>query len=266
MNVEETFAAVRAREMDREFIQQDDLDVLVRERRSALPWRGQFTPGLVSKLIDVYYPGSGMVFDPFLGSGTTVLESIRRGIPSAGAEINPAALELAGILEIASLPAQQRASLIRQASAHFNGVTTWGEDTLFGALGATTDFAEHLLESHRAAANTDLARIFATTLLLSMGDKKETDLKKVSKSWIQVRELIADFPENPVPSRVIAADARSVPLENGCAGLIVTSPPISTYSTTTKTTARPWSGSAGTFSRLHGPRSGRTERTDKIGS
>ncbi|WP_406442353.1 site-specific DNA-methyltransferase [Streptomyces sp. NBC_01613] len=224
MNAEDIIAAVRARETDRSFIQQDELDVRVRERVSALPWRGQFTPGLVSKLIDVYYPGSGMVFDPFLGSGTTVLESIRRGLPSAGCEINPAALELAGILQLASLPRQSRNELLNQAASHIEKLTLWQGETLFGNDSATSPI-DHLLDGHRNAVDSDLARIFATTLLLGMGDKKETEPNKIARAWRQVRELVVDFPPSPTEAQVIAADARKVPLEDGCAGLVVTSPP-----------------------------------------
>ncbi|MFE6594352.1 DNA methyltransferase [Streptomyces sp. NPDC057781] len=225
MDVEETFDAVRRREFDRSFIRQADLDVLVRERRSALPWRGQFTPGLVSKLLDAYYPGSGMVVDPFLGSGTTVLECIRKGIPSAGVEINPAALELSGILEIASLPHDQRLRIVQEASSHLDKVDDAGQDTLFGSSAGIEDVVEYLLDGHRGAVDKNIERIFSTTLLLSMGDKKEADAKKVKKSWNQVRDLIMDFPSASVPSQVIAGDARRVPLGDGCAGLVVTSPP-----------------------------------------
>ncbi|MEU6955136.1 DNA methyltransferase [Streptomyces sp. NPDC045714] len=225
MGVEEIFNSVRKREFDRSFIGQADLDVLVRERRSALPWRGQFTPGLVSKLLDVYYPGSGIVFDPFLGSGTTVLECIRKGIPSAGVEINPAALELSGILELATLPHEQRIQVVEEASTHLDKISVAGQDTLFGKSDEIEDIVGYLLDGHRDAVNENVGRIFATTLLLSMGDKKEADIRKVQKSWNQVRDLIMDFPCAPTPSQVIPGDARRVPLGDGCAGLVITSPP-----------------------------------------
>ncbi|WP_330239186.1 DNA methyltransferase [Streptomyces sp. NBC_00525] len=225
MDVEETFNSVRRREYDRSFIGQADLDVLVRERRSALPWRGQFTPGLVSKLLDAYYPGSGIVFDPFLGSGTTVLECIRREIPSAGVEINPAALELSGILALASLDRERRLRLVDEAAARMEKVAAADQGTLFGESAETVDVVEHLLDGYRGAADENVERIFATTLLLSMKDKKETDAKKVWRAWNQVRDLIADFPLAPVSSRIVPGDARRVPLEDGCAGLVVTSPP-----------------------------------------
>lgn len=225
MDVEEIFRAVRKREFDRSFIGQADLDVLVRERRSALPWRGQFTPGLVSKLLDVYYPGSGIVVDPFLGSGTTVLECIRKGIPSAGVEINPAALELSGILELASLPRDHRLRILNEASSYLDRVADTGQATLFGTAEDIEDVIEYLLDGHRGAVDKNVERVFSTTLLLSMGDKKEADARKVKKSWNQVRDLVMDFPSAAVPSRVIAGDARRVPLDDGCAGLVVTSPP-----------------------------------------
>ncbi len=225
MDVEGIFGAVRKREFDRTFIEQTDLDVLVRERRSALPWRGQFTPGLVSKLLDVYYPGFGIVVDPFLGSGTTVLECIRKGIPSAGVEINPAALELSGILELASLPYDQRLRIVEEASSYLDKVSAAGQDTLFGSSEEIEDFVGYLLDGYRSAGDKNVERVFSTTFLLSMGDKKETDVTKVKKSWNQVRDLIADFPSALIPSQVIAGDARRVPLDAGCAGLVVTSPP-----------------------------------------
>ncbi|MFB6980050.1 DNA methyltransferase [Streptomyces scopuliridis] len=225
MDVEEIFSAVRKREFDRSFIGQDDLDVLVRERRSALPWRGQFTPGLVSKLLDVYYPGSGIVVDPFLGSGTTVLECIRKSIPSAGVEINPAAWELSGILELASFPQDQRLRIVEEASSYLDKLVVAGQDTLFGGSEDIEDVVEYLLDGHRGTADKNIERVFSTILLLSMGDKKEADVRKVKKAWNQVRDLIMDFPSASVPSQVIAGDARRVPLRDGCAGLVVTSPP-----------------------------------------
>lgn len=134
MDAETVMQAVRGRELDRDFIGQADLDVEVRDRRSALPWRGQFTPGLVAKLIDAYYPGSGLVVDPFLGSGTTILESIRRGVPSAGSEINPAALELSGILELSSRSKEERRKLVAEAGSYLDKLVPLSGETLFGDI------------------------------------------------------------------------------------------------------------------------------------
>ena len=94
--------------IDREFISQDKLDIVTKARTSLYPWRGQFSPGLVDVFLDAYAQANTIVFDPFVGSGTTLFEATRRGLKCYGSEINPAAVFFANMARFANLDIQAR--------------------------------------------------------------------------------------------------------------------------------------------------------------
>ncbi|GBD11213.1 hypothetical protein HRbin23_00865 [bacterium HR23] len=55
------------------------------------PYKGKFHGQMVKSLINFMgVTGDGIVLDPFLGSGTTLIECALLGVPSVGVEINPA--------------------------------------------------------------------------------------------------------------------------------------------------------------------------------
>ena len=54
------------------------------------PYPARFIPELPAAALDVLNP-RGPVLDPFCGSGTTLVEAIRRGLPAVGVDINPIA-------------------------------------------------------------------------------------------------------------------------------------------------------------------------------
>ena len=59
------------------------------------PYKGKFYPQLVRPLLNILkIPKGGIVFDPFCGSGTVVLESILNGYNAYGCDINPTAVEI----------------------------------------------------------------------------------------------------------------------------------------------------------------------------
>jgi len=60
------------------------------------PYKGKFYPQLVKPLLNISKaePGS-IVFDPFCGSGTVVLEGLLNGYQAYGCDVNPIAIEIA---------------------------------------------------------------------------------------------------------------------------------------------------------------------------
>ncbi|HZQ92987.1 MAG TPA: DNA methyltransferase [Terriglobales bacterium] len=56
-----------------------------------------FPPHLVRHYAEAFYRGDGTVLDPFCGTGTTVVEAKKLGIPSVGIEANPMAAFAAGV-------------------------------------------------------------------------------------------------------------------------------------------------------------------------
>ncbi len=56
------------------------------------PYPAKFIPQIPSQLIDIYADSeSDVVFDPFCGSGTALVESMKKGHPSIGVDLHPLA-------------------------------------------------------------------------------------------------------------------------------------------------------------------------------
>lgn len=94
--------------IDRHTLPQHRLDLLERSRTSLLRWRGQFSPDLVGLLLDAYAAPHATVLDPFVGSGTTLLECGSRGLEAYGADVNPAATYAARTAELINVPSVKR--------------------------------------------------------------------------------------------------------------------------------------------------------------
>lgn len=65
---------------------------------SVHPYPAKFIREIPAALMDLYSPRAGtVVLDPFCGSGTTLVEAQRRGLPSIGVDLNPIACLMAGV-------------------------------------------------------------------------------------------------------------------------------------------------------------------------
>ncbi len=96
-------------------VPQERLDLAGKLRSSLLPWRGQFSPELVELLLTEYDTKNIVVLDPFAGSGTTLFEAARKGLECYGAEINPAAFEMASTVHFANVDKVKRREAIEAA-------------------------------------------------------------------------------------------------------------------------------------------------------
>jgi 16S rRNA G966 N2-methylase RsmD len=171
-----------------------DLDLENRDRVSALPWRGQFSPLTVERLLSALAPRGSTVLDPFVGSGTTLIETARRGHPAIGLDINPAAIAFARCAALASYSLKQR---VRRLDV---------------ATGAAFGGAQSILESQ----GIDIAHGLA---LLEHITGSRTAARR------RIDALIATLPDAPVPTEAHLGDARATGIENGSIDFIVTSPP-----------------------------------------
>lgn len=59
-------------------------------------YKGKFNPQVVRALINVVDPEASVLFDPFCGSGTSLIEAVRLGIGAIGVDRSPMAVLLAG--------------------------------------------------------------------------------------------------------------------------------------------------------------------------
>ena len=75
-------------------ISQASLNIEDKYRSNPFTWSGQFSPQLIQVLLSQYTTSDSVILDPFLGSGTVLLEAGRVGLTAFGTEINPAATTL----------------------------------------------------------------------------------------------------------------------------------------------------------------------------
>lgn len=93
------------------------LNIDAKARSNLFPWRGQFSPQLVEALLRAYAPAHAEVLDPFMGSGTVLVESARLSFSSHGCEVNPAAYLLGRVYELCNLEPAERNGLLDKAEA-----------------------------------------------------------------------------------------------------------------------------------------------------
>jgi len=62
------------------------------------PYPAKFIPQIPQHLISSFHPGDGLaVFDPFCGSGTTLVEAVKAGLPAIGLDLHPLATLIAKV-------------------------------------------------------------------------------------------------------------------------------------------------------------------------
>lgn len=166
-----------------------------RSRVSALPWRGQFSPETVERVLTALAPAEGIVLDPFVGSGTTLLEAARRGYPAVGFDINPAAIALARCICLASFPQWERDTRFRRALSDGQNV-----------LAAPNSIVGEVSEAHAFAL---VAHV-------------EGSADRAKARFESLAELL---PTEPVAIRAEVGDARATGLTAHSVDFVLTSPP-----------------------------------------
>ena len=73
----------------------EDLDFRKAETRSLThcfhDYPARMIPPLAARLIQAYAPQTGFLFDPYCGSGTSLVEGLLAGLKVAGTDLNPLA-------------------------------------------------------------------------------------------------------------------------------------------------------------------------------
>lgn len=213
-------------------ISQSELNIEEKTRSNPLTWKGQFSPQLVEAHLRAYAVSGQTILDPFAGSGTVLLESLRLGMKSIGVEINPAAVSLARLYSAAKLPGANRAKALDTIEDLLRQVAPMDDLPLFGgALSATGT------DSHAAAAGRSLVSILehlpqpslerdlAESLVVAADLYAAPNWSRVSSKWREIRTLVESLPFSESAPTVYLGDARSLPATDQSVDLVFTSPP-----------------------------------------
>ena len=221
-------------------------------------------PQVAGKLLDLYAPQRGRLFDPYCGSGTSLVEGMRRGLEVAGTDLNPLARLMSEAkttpVALAKIDAAQDkmerfiAAAKPQTVDEIAGITRldfWFKPevsarlaVLRSFLGEIKDdavrrfFAVALSETVRECSNTrneefKLYRYEAARLEKFAPDVYAVMRAKLARNSEGLRGFLEVLP-SPVPQRRVYAfnTVDGIPDEIGAIDLVVTSPPYGDSSTT----------------------------------
>ena len=215
---------------DTKEILQADLNIANKSRSNPLRWKGQFSPQLVQVFLDKYCDRDTTVFDPFLGSGTVLLESGMAGLKASGTEINPAAAMLAQTYRFINVPVDLRPSHLQAVSSllHAEFLPSLPLfQNIEGDQGETNFEAVKLKLVGLLSKVDDRFQRGLLETLITLLDFYQTDIsaKKIFKIWTNLRKLVVGLPFSCQPIAVFLSDAREVPLADSLIDLVITSPP-----------------------------------------
>ena len=197
--------------VDRETMPQIALDIGAGRRTNALPWRGQFSPDFVAALLEFFEP-QGLVVDPFCGSGTTLVEASRLGLPALGVEVNAAAYLLARVYVFAEVSASKRSICLESMNAHV------GPAALSGDVRVLRDAVLGLVDPYE--------RILASAaFLLALGNGDQFSADSWQRGCQTVEAVLASLGGGLGSVQIELGDARRLPLVKEAADLVLTSPP-----------------------------------------
>lgn len=206
-------------------LSQAELNIEEKSRSNPLTWKGQFSPQLVEALLRAYAKTGDIVLDPFVGSGTVILEALRLGLEVVGTEINPAAATLARLYTASTYGTLHRAEALTELDRALRRASIGCDGA--GALFPGTGDApwQSLLRILRPQPRGSLESHLLEALVVASDLYQRPDWKRVLSRWEEIRRLIECLPLARVGPVVALADARALPVGDETIDLVVTSPP-----------------------------------------
>lgn len=200
-------------QIDKTDINQSLLDISDKSRTSNFSWKGQFSPEFIEAILEKYTDSNSVLYDPFLGSGTVVSESLNRDLEVCGIELNPAAYHMAKFYELGNCPTRYRNKLINYYDERLNNIMTEKDFTEF------IDFCKH------PNLETTYNNIAKLLLILSDLNKNELNITILSDKWGKLKELIKRLPYSKKKIDVLLGDSRRTKFKSNYATIVLTSPP-----------------------------------------
>jgi tRNA G10 N-methylase Trm11 len=211
-------------------IPQADLDIVNKSRSNPLRWNGQFSPQLVQVLLNTYANSGSVLFDPFLGSGTVLLEAGLAGLPASGTEINPAAVTLAQTYRFINAPVELRRFHVREVSKllqreFLQPLPLFQDPDQNPNRQAPEAIKARLVELVLVVEERLQCQLLEGLIVLLDFYKPSLSADKVFTAWKKLTRLVLELPFSQQPIEVFHADARRTPLPGSSVDLVLTSPP-----------------------------------------
>jgi len=211
-------------------VPQPDLNIENKVRSNPLAWSGQFSPQLIQVLLSAYAKNGSSVFDPFLGSGTVLLEAGRAGLAACGTEINPAAVVLSQTYKFINVAPNLRRSHLREVQRLLHREFP-ADLPLFRDSGETqnelntVEIKSRLAKLLPTVAHRLQSQLLETLVALLDFYKPNLSVAKVFTTWGKLSQLVTELPYSQEIIEIYHADARTTSLPDSSIDLVITSPP-----------------------------------------
>lgn len=211
-------------------IPQAELNIIKKQRSNPLPWNGQFSPQLVQVLLKKYAKPNAVLFDPFLGSGTVLLEAGLMGLSASGVEINPAAISLARLYQFINLPVSERRTHLVNISNLLQTefaipLPLFQPSSQIPPPEDIEILKYKLINLHLTISNSYQSFLLQALITLLDFYKADLSIKKIFSIWQKLTQLIIQLPFSTQSITVLHNDARQVPQVKDSVDLVITSPP-----------------------------------------
>lgn len=195
-----------------EHLTKEELNLEKKKSSNILNWRGQFSPDFVENILSKYSKKNDLIYDPFIGSGTTAYISLKLNRNIIGTELNPSAFILSSIYKFINLNSKDRLKIIAGTSKFIN------------SKNLNLDIIKLISKINRIK---DLnQRILARYLLLvSFNKEKNNFLINIKKNIKKISEIILRFPQSKKKYQLYLSDARKTVIKDKTIDFVLTSPP-----------------------------------------
>lgn len=200
-------------------IPQEKLDIIDKTRANLFTWRGQFSPQLIETILSFYCPSNSVILDPFVGSGTVLLEASYLSLEAYGFEINPAAYIMSHTYEF--INDSQKKEVLKNLR---NIIDREFPLRIFEFSDQVENLVDKLQNTRNMLPDRSKILFDALVIILDVCKSKITQ-EFIQKKFSHLSNIITKLPYSQKPIRVGLSDARSLPLENDQIDFVVTSPP-----------------------------------------
>lgn len=206
------------------------LNIENKSRSNPLGWNGQFSPQLIQVLLHSYTVPGAFIFDPFLGSGTVLLEAGRVNLAAGGTEINPAAVALSQTYKFINVSIEKRQLHLDKIS-HLLQREFFNEFPLFQNFeqsepgqGVRT-IKEKLMRLPLMVEDRLQYQLLETLIVLLDFFKPGLSADRIFTIRGKLVQHVMQLPFSEQPIEVYHTDARKTPLSDHSVDVVVTSPP-----------------------------------------
>ena len=196
-------------------ISQESINIVEKTKSNLFAWRGQFSPQLIEVILDSYCLPNSVILDPFVGSGTVLLEAGNLMLKAYGFEINPAAWILSRTYELINNSNRQK--VIKNLKDCI--------DRQFTCKIFTNNIQAEEIWEIRNNLDRETIKLFDTFVILLDVANNEVTNDFLQAKFNNLVNVIEKLPYSKKPIIASLFDARNLPIEDNQIDFVVTSPP-----------------------------------------